>query len=97
MQELRAITARHGAALIFDEVVTGFRCHPGGAQAYFGVEADMATYGKVLGGGLPLGVLAGKRQFMDALDGGMWQYGDDSFPEVGVTFTAAGRIVLSSS
>src|SRR5690606_39902409 len=43
-----AITKESGTALIFDEVVTGFRCHPGGAQAYFGVEADLATYGKVI-------------------------------------------------
>ncbi len=88
MHEVRAITKAAGAALIFDEVVTGFRCHPGGAQAYFGVEADLATYGKVIGGGMPIGVLAGKREYMDALDGGAWSYGDDSFPEVGVTFFA---------
>ncbi len=88
MHEVRAITEKSGTALIFDEVVTGFRCAPGGAQAYFGVQADMATYGKVIGGGMPIGVLAGKRQYMDALDGGSWNYGDDSFPEVGVTFFA---------
>lgn len=88
MHEVRAITKASGTALIFDEVVTGFRCHPGGAQAYFGVEADLATYGKVIGGGMPIGVLAGKREYMDALDGGAWSYGDDSFPEVGVTFFA---------
>ncbi|MEK7953722.1 non-ribosomal peptide synthetase/type I polyketide synthase [Luteolibacter soli] len=88
MHEVRAITKAAGTALIFDEVVTGFRCHPGGAQAYFGVEADLATYGKVIGGGMPIGVLAGKREYMDALDGGSWNYGDDSFPEVGVTFFA---------
>ncbi len=88
MQELRSVTERNGIALIFDEVVTGFRCHPGGAQAYFGIKADLATYGKVIGGGLPIGVLAGRRKFMDALDGGAWNYGDDSFPEVGMTFFA---------
>jgi amino acid adenylation domain-containing protein len=88
MQQLRTITEEVGAALIFDEVVTGFRCHQGGAQAYFGVRADMATYGKVVGGGMPIGILAGIPKFMDALDGGQWQYGDDSFPEVGVTFFA---------
>jgi len=88
LQELRKITTASGTALIFDEVVTGFRTHPGGAQAIFGIRADMATYGKVIGGGLPIGILAGKPQFMDTLDGGMWQYGDDSFPEVGVTFFA---------
>ena len=73
---------------IFDEVVTGFRVHPGGAQALFGVRADIATYGKVLGGGLPIGVVAGSAKYMDALDGGSWRYGDDSVPEVGVTFFA---------
>lgn len=88
LQELRKITADSGAALIFDEVVTGFRAHPGGAQAIFGIRADIATYGKIIGGGLPIGILAGKPQFMDTLDGGMWQYGDESFPEVGVTFFA---------
>ena len=70
------------------KVITGFRLHPGGAQAWFDVKADMATYGKVIGGGMPMGVLAGKRQYLDALDGGMWTYGDASFPEVGVTYFA---------
>jgi amino acid adenylation domain-containing protein len=88
LREIREITAKSGAALIFDEVVTGFRVHPGGAQAVFGIKADLATYGKVVGGGLPIGILAGVPKFMDALDGGMWQYGDDSYPEVGVTFFA---------
>ncbi len=88
MHQVRSLTQEIGAALIFDEVVTGFRCHPGGAQAYFGVKADMATYGKVVGGGMPIGILAGSSTFMDALDGGQWQYGDDSFPEVGMTFFA---------
>ncbi len=88
LHELRAITEKSGTALIFDEVVTGFRCHPGGAQAWFGVKADLATYGKVVGGGIPVGIIAGKAMYMDALDGGGWNYGDDSFPEVGVTFFA---------
>ncbi len=88
LHELRRVTQDVGAALIFDEVVTGFRVEPGGAQAYFGIRADLATYGKVIGGGLPIGVVAGSPKFMDALDGGQWQYGDSSFPEVGVTFFA---------
>jgi amino acid adenylation domain-containing protein len=88
LHELRAITEKSGTALIFDEVVTGFRCHPGGAQAWFGVKADLATYGKVVGGGIPIGIIAGKATYMDALDGGNWNYGDDSFPETGVTFFA---------
>jgi len=88
LQDLRRITAETGTALIFDEVVTGFRTHPGGAQALFGVRADIATYGKVIGGGLPIGVVAGRSTYLDALDGGLWRYGDESCPEVGVTFFA---------
>jgi amino acid adenylation domain-containing protein len=88
LKELRKITEESDTCFIFDEVVTGFRVHPGGCQALFGIRADLATYGKVLAGGMPIGVLAGKSKYMDALDGGMWQYGDDSYPEVGVTFMA---------
>lgn len=88
LKELRKITEETETCLIFDEVVTGFRVHPGGCQALFDIRADLATYGKVLAGGMPIGVLAGKAKYMDALDGGMWQFGDDSFPEVGVTFFA---------
>jgi len=88
LQELRAITHDAGALLIFDEVVTGFRAHPRGAQAVLGIDADLASYGKVVGGGFPIGVIAGKRRFMDALDGGGWQFGDASIPTVGVTYFA---------
>ena len=88
LKEIRAITAASGTALIFDEIITGFRMHPGGTQALFGIKADLASYGKVVGAGLPIGVIAGKREFMDALDGGFWQYGDESVPEVGVTYFA---------
>jgi acyl transferase domain-containing protein len=88
LRELRHITEQSGAALIIDEVVTGFRVHPGGVQKLFDIPADLSTYGKVVGGGLPIGVLAGKAKFMDALDGGHWQFGDPSFPEIGVTFFA---------
>ena len=88
LHELRRITQETGTALIFDEIVMGFRAHPGGAQGYFGIRADLATYGKVIGGGVSIGVVAGDARYMDALDGGQWQYGDASFPEVGVTFFA---------
>jgi amino acid adenylation domain-containing protein len=88
LQEVREITRQAGTALIFDEVITGFRVHPGGAQAWFGVKADLATYGKIIGGGLPIGVIAGARAYLDAFDGGFWQYGDNSVPEAGVTFFA---------
>ncbi|WP_051953651.1 type I polyketide synthase [Xenophilus azovorans] len=88
LREVRAITEKSGICLIFDEVITGFRSHLGGAQALFGIRADLASYGKVIGGGFPVGVIAGKREYMDALDGGAWQYGDDSIPTVGVTYFA---------
>jgi glutamate-1-semialdehyde 2,1-aminomutase len=61
---LRSICDDKGIALIFDEVFMGFRLAPGGAQEYFGVQADLVTYGKTLGGGLPIGVLCGKRKWM---------------------------------
>ncbi|PTQ96708.1 amino acid adenylation domain-containing protein [Mucilaginibacter yixingensis] len=88
LKELRTITKASGTALIFDEVITGFRMHPGGAQAIFDIRADIGTYGKVIGGGMPIGVIAGVPEFMDALDGGTWQYGDGSVPEAGVTYFA---------
>ena len=88
LREIRSLTEATGTAFIFDEVVTGFRVHPGGAQAYFDVRADIAVYGKVIGGGYPIGLIGGKADFLDALDGGWWQFGDNSIPEVGVTFFA---------
>ena len=86
--ELRAITKELDIPLVLDEIITGFRCHPGGIQALWGIEADIATYGKSIGGGFPIAVVAGSRKFMDVLDGGHWNYGDDSFPETGVTWFA---------
>ncbi len=88
LHRLRALTIECGVALIMDEVITGFRCHPGGAQALFGVKGDIATYGKVIGGGLPIGAITGRAEYMDAFDGGAWQFGDDSYPTAGVTFFA---------
>jgi amino acid adenylation domain-containing protein len=88
LQELKEITTQSKIALIFDEVVNGFRVAPGGAQEFYGIRADIATYGKVVGGGLPIGILTGSSKYMDALDGGFWQFGDDSIPEIGVTFFA---------
>ncbi|MEO6238618.1 MAG: amino acid adenylation domain-containing protein [Vicinamibacterales bacterium] len=88
LEKLRTVTEASGSLLIFDEMITGFRVHPRGAQWYFGVSADLATYGKLIGGGYPIGVIAGRRAFMDALDGGAWQFGDASMPTVGVTYFA---------
>ncbi|MDN3579777.1 polyketide synthase [Mucilaginibacter flavus] len=88
LKKLREITQKSETVLIFDEVISGFRMHPGGAQAMFGIKADLGTYGKVIGGGMPIGAIAGIKKYMDALDGGTWQYGDDSQPEAGVTYFA---------
>ncbi|MEM8948050.1 MAG: aminotransferase class III-fold pyridoxal phosphate-dependent enzyme, partial [Pseudomonadota bacterium] len=88
IKKLREVTRDAGSALILDEVVTGFRVAPGGIQERFEVDADLAVYGKVVGGGYPIGIIGGKSRFMDALDGGHWRYGDDSIPEAGVTFFA---------
>jgi glutamate-1-semialdehyde aminotransferase len=85
---LRELTEKAGTPLIFDEIITGFRVALGGAQEYFGIRADLATYGKIVGAGMPLAMIAGKAKYMDALDGGAWQYGDDSVPRVGVTYFA---------
>ncbi|MBF9029162.1 amino acid adenylation domain-containing protein [Rhodobacterales bacterium HKCCE3408] len=88
IRSVRQITEKSGALFIFDEVVTGFRFGPRGAQAFYNVDADLVTYGKVVGGEMPVGVVSGKARYMDTFDGGQWQYGDDSFPEAPVTFFA---------
>jgi glutamate-1-semialdehyde 2,1-aminomutase len=68
LEGLRSATRRHGVPLIFDEVVTGYRFAYGGAAQRYGVTPDLATYGKILGGGFSLAAFAGKREIMDALD-----------------------------
>jgi len=88
LKELEQITKSSDTCLIFDEVITGFRIKVGGAQEYFNVDADICCYGKIVGGGMPIGVVAGSSKYLDALDGGYWQYGDDSTPTVGVTYFA---------
>ncbi|RCX16297.1 acyl transferase domain-containing protein [Anaerobacterium chartisolvens] len=85
LHNVRAITQQMGSALIFDEIINGFRICQGGAQAHFGVKADIVTYGKVIGGGFPIGVIAGKAKYLDAVDGGWWQFGDGSYPAKEVT------------
>lgn len=86
LQELRTVTEAHNIALVFDEIITGFRVHAGGMRAITGIQADLTTYGKVIGGGMPIGLVAGSARFMDAIDGGPWNYGDDSFPKSVKTF-----------
>jgi glutamate-1-semialdehyde 2,1-aminomutase len=66
----QALCRQHGCLLIFDEVITGFRLAPGGAQAYFGVTPDLAVFGKALAGGFPLSCLAGRAEVMDRISRG---------------------------
>jgi glutamate-1-semialdehyde 2,1-aminomutase len=77
LEGLRAITSKHGALLIFDEVMTGFRVAPAGAVERFGIDPDLVTFGKVVGGGFPLAAYAGKREIMEhvAPSGSMYQAG----------------------
>ncbi len=65
LEGLRELTAANGALLVFDEVMTGFRVHPGGAQALYGITPDLTTLGKVIGGGLPVGAYGGRREIME--------------------------------
>jgi glutamate-1-semialdehyde 2,1-aminomutase len=91
---LRAICDRHGSVLIFDEVMTGFRVHPRGAQGLFGVTPDLTTLGKVIGGGMPVGAFGGKRAIMEKIAplGPVYQAGTLSGNPVAV---AAGLATLS--
>lgn len=81
LQELRKLTLEKDIPLIMDEMITGFRICPKGAQGYFGVKGDIATYGKIPGGGMPTGIVAGSAKYMDIVDGGTWNFGDDSMPK----------------
>ena len=77
LQTLRTLTARHGALLIFDEVMTGFRVAYGGAQALYGIRPDLSCFGKIIGGGLPVGAYGGRRKIMShiAPQGPIYQAG----------------------
>jgi glutamate-1-semialdehyde 2,1-aminomutase len=67
LQAMRALTAQHGAVLIFDEVMTGFRVGLGSAQGLYGITPDLSTFGKVVGGGMPLGAFGGRRDIMEKI------------------------------
>ena len=67
LQEIRSLCTKYGAVLIFDEVITGFRLGFEGAQGYFGVDADLVTYGKIIGGGMPVGAYGGRREIMECV------------------------------
>jgi glutamate-1-semialdehyde 2,1-aminomutase len=95
LEGLRELATRHGALLVFDEVMTGFRVHPGGVQALSGVRPDMTTLGKVIGGGLPVGAYGGRRDIMGivAPDGPVYQAGTLSGNPVAM---AAGIAMLTA-
>ncbi len=77
LQALRRLTREHGALLIFDEVISGFRVARGGAAELYGITPDLATFGKVIGGGMPVGAFGGRRELMEHLapEGGVYQAG----------------------
>jgi glutamate-1-semialdehyde 2,1-aminomutase len=96
LKALRALCTKHGALLIFDEVISGFRLGPGGAAAHYGIKPDLATFGKVIGGGMPVGGFAGPRKIMKHLspEGGVYQAGTLSGNPVAMTAGLATLRVL---
>lgn len=87
LQLLRNLCSRHGALLIFDEVITGFRLGAGGAADHYGITPDIATFGKVIGGGMPVGAFASSKDIMEKLapQGGVYQAGTLSGNPVAMT------------
>ena len=87
LKTLRTLCTKHGALLIFDEVISGFRLGPGGAAAHYAIKPDLATFGKVIGGGMPVGGFAGSRKLMKHLspEGGVYQAGTLSGNPVAMT------------
>ncbi len=87
LEALRELCTKHGALLIFDEVISGFRLAPGGAAAHYGIKPDLATFGKVIGGGMPVGAFGGPRRIMKHLspEGGVYQAGTLSGNPVAMT------------
>ena len=96
LQTLRALCSQHGALLIFDEVITGFRLGAGGAATHYGIRPDLATFGKVIGGGMPVGGFGGPRRIMQHLspEGGVYQAGTLSGNPVAMTAGLATLRVL---
>lgn len=88
VRELRELTQAQDIALICDDIILGFRYALDGSRSWLGITPDLVTYGKVLGGGQPIGVLVGCCKYMDAVDGGNWRYGDDSVPQSRTAFVA---------
>jgi glutamate-1-semialdehyde aminotransferase len=82
VRELRRISLERNIVLIFDEMITGFRAGRKGAEGYYKVKPDIATYGKVAGGGMPTGIIAGIAKYMDYIDGGVWELDDATMPSI---------------
>lgn len=99
LEAVRDACTRHGTLLIFDEVMTGFRLSAGGAQELFNVTADIVTYGKVIGGGMPIGAVAGSRSIMEHLAplGSVYQAGTLSGNPLAVTCGLATLRILASA
>jgi glutamate-1-semialdehyde 2,1-aminomutase len=96
LDEMRRLCDKHGAMLIVDETVTGFRLHPGGCQALYGVTGDLATFGKALGAGLPLAAVTGPAGVMDVLAGGrVLHYGTQNAPNLALSVTAESLDMLT--
>ena len=96
LHEMRRLCDEHGALLIVDETVTGFRLDPGGCQALYGVTGDMATFGKALGAGLPLAAITGRAEVMDALAGGrVLHYGTQNAPNLALAVAAESLAMLT--
>ncbi|MEJ6588477.1 MAG: glutamate-1-semialdehyde 2,1-aminomutase [Crocinitomicaceae bacterium] len=98
MEGLRKLCDTHGALLIFDEVMTGFRLAPGGAQELLGINADIATYGKVIGGGLPVGAFGARKEIMSHLapEGPVYQAGTLSGNPLAMSAGLATLSILNS-
>jgi glutamate-1-semialdehyde 2,1-aminomutase len=96
LQFLRDITRKHGALLVFDEVISGFRVGMGGAAEMYGITPDLATFGKIIGGGMPVGAFGGRQELMEHLAplGGVYQAGTLSGNPVAMSAGAAALKVL---
>ena len=87
LELLRKLTSDNGIILIFDEVITGFRIAEGGAQEYFGVKPDLVTFGKILGGGFPIGAISGNKELMGMMapSGNVYQAGTFNGNPISIT------------